>query len=145
MSKNKRIKLVFDMDSDTKIPKVKQNPESYFDATPAWCFSKSDNYEKWSILQADFFSAILPKLISFEQRTWSDIISDKKHNHWIRCEDFSKEAQERLNAIPQSTDSLFSLRLSGMLRLFGFIEDGVYYIIWVDRKHEVCPSKKKHT
>jgi hypothetical protein len=146
MSKSKCIKLGIDIDSDSKVPKIKQNPESYFNKSPSWCFSKSDNdYEKWSILQADFFNDILPKLVSFEQRKWSDIISDKKHNHWIKCEDFSKEAQNRINAIPQSFDSLFSLRLTSTFRLFGFIEEGIYYIIWVDKNHEVCPSNLRNT
>lgn len=146
MSKNKQIKFGCDISQNDKIPKVKQNPESYFSKSPSWCFSKCDiGYDKWSIYNSDVINDILPKLISLEQRKWADIISDKKHNHWIKCEDFSKEAQNRITSTPQSFDALFSLRLTGTFRLFGFIEDGVYYVIWVDPNHEVCPSNLSHT
>lgn len=146
MSKNRRIKSDPKIKFVDRVPKIESNPEGYFSKSPSWCFAKCDNeYEKWSIANSDFINDVLPKLISFEQRKWSDIISDKTKNHWIKCEDFSKEARERIEIIPQSYDSLFSIRLTGKIRLFGFIEDGVYYIIWVDQNHEVCPSPLKHT
>lgn len=88
---------------------------------------------------------IMPKLVSFEQRKWSDIISDNKHNYWINCWKLSKEAQNRLNEIKLYYDSLFSLRLTGTLILFGYIENGVFYIVWHDPNHEICLSNKKHT
>ena len=129
-----------------KVPKQRENPNSYFDWSPSWSFSRCDfEHEKWSLKLSNIYEEIIPKLISFEQRKWSDIISDKKHNHWIDCADFSKEAQNRITSIPQSFDALFSLRLTGTFRLFGFIEDGVYYVIWVDPNHEVCPSNLSHT
>ena len=97
MSKNKQIKFGCDISQNDKIPKVKQNPESYFSKSPSWCFSKCDiGYDKWSIYNSDVINDILPKLISLEQRKWADIISDKKHNHWIKCEDFSKSLNIKL-------------------------------------------------
>ena len=129
-----------------KVPKQRENPNSFFDWSPSWSFSRCDfEHEKWSLKLSNIYEEIIPKLISFEQRKWSDIISDKKHNHWIDCADFSKEAQKRLKERKIYYDELFSLRLTGTLRLFGYIENGIYYIIWYDPDHEICKSQKKHT
>ena len=129
-----------------KVPKQRENPNSYFDWSPSWSFSRCDfEHEKWSLKLSNIYEEIIPKLISFEQRKWSDIISDKEHNHWIDCTDFSKEAQKRLEERKIYYDELFSLRLTGTLRLFGYIENGIYYIIWYDPDHEICKSHKKHT
>lgn len=147
MSKKRNIKVgaAISASSERKL-KIRENPESYFDWKPSWNFSKCDfEYEKWSLKKSDIFSEVIPKLISFEQRKWSDIVSDKKHNHWINYEKLSKEAQNRLSEIKLYYDSLFSLRLTGMIRLFGYIENGIFYIIWYDYNHEVCPATKKHT
>ncbi|MBR1592139.1 MAG: hypothetical protein IJ666_03925 [Ruminococcus sp.] len=143
----KRVKI----DENIKIsvkrqPKSRENPDSYFDYYPSWSFSKCDfEHEKWSLKKSDFLNEILDKLISFERRKWSDIVNDDKHNHWIDCKDFSKEAKKRLEELNLHYDQLFSLRLTGTLRLFGYIQDGVYYVIWYDPNHEICPSYKKHT
>lgn len=147
MSKKRSIKLGTSIGSSSERKlKIREKPESYFDWTPSWSFSKCDfEYEKWSLKKSDIFTEIIPKLISFERRKWSDIVSDKKHNHWINYEELSKEAQSRLSEIKLYYDALFSLRLTGTLRLFGYIENGIFYIIWYDPNHEVCPSSKKHT
>lgn len=144
---NKTIKIDSKIEiSNEKVPKQRENPNSYFDWSPSWSFSKCDfEHEKWSLKLSNIYEEIIPKLISFEQRKWSDIISDKKHNHWIDCADFSKESQKRLEERKIYYDELFSLRLTGTLRLFGYIENGIYYIIWYDPDHEICESHKKHT
>lgn len=132
--------------SGERKPKYTENPDSYFSMHPSWNFSKNDlQHPKWSLNKSDFFNDILPKLINFERRTWGKIVSDKKHNHWIDAYKLIKEAQERLIELNFNYDSLFSLHLTGTLRLFGYIENGVYYIIWYDPNHEICPSPKKHT
>lgn len=129
-----------------RTPKYVENPDSYFSMHPSWNFSKSDlQNTKWTLYNSNFLNEVLPKLIDFERRTWSDIVSDKKHNHWIDTSDLIKEAQDRLIELKIFYDSLFSLRLTGTIRLFGYIDNGVYYIIWYDANHEICPSNKKHT
>lgn len=147
MSKKRNIKIDSNINiSGKRTPKNRENPDSYLSMHPSWKFSKSDlQHEKWSLLKSDFFNEIFPKLIDFERRTWSDIVSDKKHNHWIDTSKLIKEAQDRLIELKIFYDELFSLRLTGTLRIFGYIENGVYYIIWYDPNHEICPSPKKHT
>lgn len=147
MSKKRKIKIDENINfSVEREPKYGGNPDSYFSMHPSWNFSKSDlQNTKWSLYNSDFLNEVLPKLIDFERRIWSDIVSDKKHNHWIDTSNLIKEAQDRLIELKIFYDSLFSLRLTGTVRLFGYIENGIYYIIWYDQNHEICPSNKKHT
>lgn len=47
-------------------------------------------------------------------------------------------------------DSLYSLRVMGTHRIYGYIIDAVFYILWYDDMHGdnnscVCRSYKKHT
>lgn len=145
-NKNKKVRAGCTGIESKKTPKTNVQVDSYYSWNPSWNFSLCDlEHEKWSIIQSKFPSDILPKLISFERRKWSDIINDKKHNHWIECSKFIKEAKERLIELNYNYDSLFSLRLTGRLRLFGIIEYGVFYVIWYDIDHEICPAPKKHT
>ncbi len=52
------------------------------------------------------------------------------------------EAQRRLVELElDEFDELFRFRLGNMARLWGVIDEGVFYAIWWDPDHRVCPSK----
>jgi hypothetical protein len=56
------------------------------------------------------------------------------------------EAQSRLAELElDDLDGLWELRVSGRERIWGHRDDHVFYPIWWDPHHEVCPSGKKHT
>lgn len=40
-------------------------------------------------------------------------------------------------------DEMFRFRLGNLERLWGVIRDGVFYAIWWDPNHQVCPGKDK--
>ena len=42
-------------------------------------------------------------------------------------------------------EELYSLRLSGRSRVWGLKEAGIFWILWWDPNHEICPSYKKNT
>lgn len=130
-----------------KIPKLVENPDAYFSKKTVWNFSRCDiDHVSWSLSCCqNLFNDIILKLIDFERRTWSDIESDKKHNHWIDASDLSPDAQRRLSERYPEYDRVFSLRLTGKLRLIGTIQNGTFFIFWYDPEHQVCISHKKHT
>lgn len=67
-------------------------------------------------------------------------------NKPIPFENLSSEAQKRLQDINlDHFDELWELRLGGKLRTWGLLHVNVFYIVWWDPEHEVCPSEKKHT
>ncbi len=96
-----------------------------------------------------FLSKIFPKLKEFEKLTWREI-EDFKHgeknktnSHSIEVSKLCREAQNRLkNLNMDDVDEIYSLRLDGKLRIFGLRELNCLKILWIDREHEVCPSKR---
>ena len=64
----------------------------------------------------------------------------KTKNHPISIDRLSKEAKERLKELKyDDLDEIYSLRLTGKLRVFGKREHNILHIIWVDQGHDVCP------
>ncbi len=99
-----------------------------------------------------FLTKLFPKLKEFEKLTWDEIEQQqygkegKKKHHSIAKIALTKEAQDRLKELKQDdVDEVFSMRLEGDLRVFGIREDNCLKVLWVDTKHEVCKSNKKHT
>ena len=95
-------------------------------------------------------SELLEHLKSRETMTWGNIKrqvggpSSGTNSHFVDAKKISKDAQDILTKDYETynTDALFSLRMSGKKRIYGLLEDGVFNIIWFDRKHEIYPSSK---
>lgn len=123
-------------------------------------YKLNQNYKKYidseiikKIIEAttfDFFTEkIFPKIAEFEKKTWSEIdretygYKNKSKHHNIDIEKLSKDAQKRLKEIGYNDVSeIFSLRLEGKLRIFGFRRLNYLDIIWIDPNHEICPTTK---
>lgn len=95
-----------------------------------------------------FAEKIYPKLKSFENNTWDEIRQythrkkDKSvsNNHNVLISKLCKEAQDRLIDLGYSDYSeIYSLRLEGTIRIYGFRKMNYLDIIWVDLAHEVYP------
>lgn len=94
-----------------------------------------------------FFKKIYPKLKTYENNTWDEIRqythrgkgnANKSNNHFVSIDKLSKEAQERLNILGFSDRSeIYSLRLEGKIRIYGFRELNYMDIIWIDLNHEI--------
>ena len=79
--------------------------------------------------------------------TWGAIENEPKgrgrgsKNHEIEVSRIIPEAQERLVELHKADyDVLFSLRVSGKIRIWGIREGRVFQILWFDFEHEICPS-----
>jgi hypothetical protein len=65
---------------------------------------------------------------------------DNKHK-FIPIEHLCGDAQRRLVELQlDDFDQLFRFRLGNMERLWGVVEGGVFYPVWWDPQHKVCPS-----
>lgn len=87
---------------------------------------------------------IIDRLKCFESMLWKDIVG-KTGSHWIAAHKLYKPAQKCLEEDWQGADEIFSLRIDGPTRVFGVIDDLVFYLLWYDRNHEICPAPKKNT
>lgn len=132
-----------------KKTRLSENANSFMSKTPVWKFDRVDfNHETWNIENCDVLKEqLFKKMKSLEGQTWFEI--DKKSNgkhHFIPIDNLIKSAQTRAEEIRISEyEELYSLRLTGTLRLFGILENGEYSLVWYDSGHEICPSQKKHT
>lgn len=131
-----------------------ENPDSYYSSYPSWCFKGCDN-EMWAFTEKSvglrFWSEILPCLKGLETQQWKQILIDaKKQNHSINVDDLNPAARDRLKELYIEQEAIISLRTCAKHRIYGFITNGVFYILWYDSDHGdnsscVCRSHKKHT
>lgn len=131
-----------------------KNPEGFLQKKPAWNFASCDK-EKWAFTKEEIGDAIwteiLPFFQSMESMTWGEIlVAGKKQCHSIDAASLNGCARKRLEERYGEQDALVSLRLSGIHRMYGYIIDGVFNVLWYDPGHGdndrcVCRSHKKHT
>lgn len=138
-------------------PKKEGNPDDFLIKHPSWNFSRCDidTNCKWSFnharLNEEFWTQIFPKLRQFESMTWNEIqTQNSKHNHKNSIEIMNKCAVERLAELELEIDSLFSLRLTGKIRIYGYRENSAFFLVWYDNDHGdndtcVVRAKLKHT
>lgn len=98
-----------------------------------------------------FMEKIYPKLVDFEKITWTNI-KEQSHmkngrkvsnNHYIGFEHLSREAIERLSDLKlDDNDQIYSMRLEGTIRIYGFREQSTLDIVWVDYNHK--QGKQEH-
>jgi hypothetical protein len=105
----------------------------------------------WSWLTADpgDLREILGFLQSIETQTWAEIqratyygrrTGAHRSHKLIPVSQICAEAQERLADLGLDTvDELFEFRVRAKLRLWGRVQEGVFYPIWRDPEHKVYP------
>ncbi len=131
-----------------------EDPNRYYKKHPSWNFNSCD-LEMWPLNKCNagdlIWSEIIPHLKSLETQTWNDIlVIASKHNHSIDIKTLNPIAQKRLAQKYIEHDSIISLSLTGTHRIYGYIVDTVFNILWYDTNHGdnnscVCKSRKKNT
>ena len=91
---------------------------------------------------------ILTKLRDFESMAWNELQAPGRHTTvtCIPVESMCSQAQRRLQEIEMDdVADLWELHLGGRERIWGIRAEGFFEFVWWDPRHEVCPSRKKHT
>lgn len=109
-----------------------------------------DNDCPWSLanVSPDDQKDLLEHLRQYESRTVGELrggrLSDfKSYPDFADCP--NKMAVNRLATHYDATDSIARFRLSGTKRLYGFLVDNEFHLLWWDPNHKVWPSRKRHT
>ena len=112
---------------------------------PSWQFSTVDRNGPFAWPEGqNEEKEILGTLRQIDGMAWSEV--EGGNHHSISIADLSKEAQQRLRDISQDdVDELFSFRITGKKRVFSIRHNNIAKLLWWDPRHQVCPSKKKHT
>jgi hypothetical protein len=77
--------------------------------------------------------------------------SSGTNHHSLPLDALSKSAQVRLSELSlDDVDAVFSLRLTGTIRVYGIKDGRVLRVLWYDKYHgdpekAVCPARKKNT
>ncbi len=138
---------------------LNQEPRSFKDAplTLSWGFQiiDTDPSCRWSFCQDNldptFWADVAHKMGNFETMTPAAIfVNAKKSNHSIRVNDLEKDAKDRLHELGLHLERIFSIRIEGKGRLYGYMNGTVFLLIWYDKDHGnnnrcVCRSYLKHT
>lgn len=99
----------------------------------------------------DGFDAVtvLTELIDISGQTWAQLKqathnNGKSKHHFLSEDSLSAEAKSRIKALglQESTDSIFSLRLNGKMRIIGLRDRGKFIVKWYDQEHEFSKSHR---
>ncbi|MFD0405567.1 hypothetical protein [Kitasatospora sp. NPDC127116] len=115
-----------------------------------WRFTHVDHDGPWGLakLSPAEMEYLLKKLADVEKQTVREIFNQSADlgKHYETHDLPSKAAQERLVELQLSDMTRISrLRFKGKERLFGFLVDNVFHVVWWDPEHEIWPSQKRNT
>lgn len=91
---------------------------------------------------------ILPPMNEFSQMTWGHIDtfgsgSGHKMHHSQPLDAISAEAQARWMQLDlEQFDSLFRFRLGNTRRVWGFVLQAHFFMVWSERHHKIAPTTK---
>lgn len=116
------------------------------DPTVVWglSFVDLDGPWGWNRVAGNALKRVLRFLCDLESMRPGEVFGPK--HKLIPVAKLAGDAQKRLQEIElDDLDGLWELRLSGRGRIWGHRKEHVFYPVWWDPEHEVCPSTKKHT
>jgi len=136
--------------------KIGADPESLDRETIGWQFHRMDqSHERWCLglrTKASIWRSILQKLIALEGMTWASIkeaSGGRRHgtnHHSLKIAELHAEARKRIKELHlEQYDTVFSLRLTNTIRLYGIRDGRIMRLLWYDPCHGttngVCPTK----
>lgn len=154
MACKKRPKIKAEPESKRKINNI-ESPDKYYEKHPSWKFASRDK-ENWPLTKENMgnkiWDEIIPRMERFETMTWNEIFQiNKKKNHSLSdSENWNTKAKKKLAEIKIEREAVLSLSISGKCRLYGYMDEAAFVILWYDDNHGdnsscVYRSYKKHT
>lgn len=117
--------------------------------TLRYCIWEHDGWKNTSI---EKLAEIVCKLQDFEKQTWGEIKKASggkseghgNNNHSIPITELPKREMKLITGkgYKEQYDKVFSLRLTSLERLIGFVDMDELRILWFDPEHKIFPSNK---
>ena len=107
-----------------------------------------DSHSPWALHHADanHIALIAEKCKSFESMTPEEVFATHTGNKFCGFDSFCQEAYDRLHKLElDDYGGLWELRLGGTQRLWGLRSGHIFYVVWWDPEHLVCPSVLRNT
>lgn len=131
------------------IPQVRiaEDPGNFDRQTPAWRFDRCDQDHEhwgWGAQEAQTLQFVLHEMLPrFEGMTWAQIKQQSggrnhgTNSHSLSVDGFCARARKRLSEMRlEEVDTLFSLRHTSGLRVYGIREGRLLHLIWCDPHHK---------
>lgn len=114
-----------------------------------WRFGEIDDEGSWALsrIGRERLKVLLGHLRSFESMTVNEVFApNSEHGKRYRVEDLPKAASDRLVEIGRDDETeIARLRCGGKPRLYGFLRENVFHVLWWDPQHAVWPTRKRNT
>lgn len=134
-----------------RVPKRLSGLGVHRDEHPLWRLSLMDIDGRWGFgqISGEELRNILRFLREMERLTWTEIRAQMTggrrrgplHKH-VPYDSLIPEARKRAEELElDDYEDLFRFRLGNLLRLWGVVQDNVFYPVWWDRDHEICPGE----
>ena len=124
-----------DIDTNFRIKSRKTKDKLEQNVTISWKFSFMDRSGKFKC-SLDLLNPYIDQLIKIEGINIENLYR-MKHNHPISVDKLSPEAKQRLKALNIDESILYQLDIKTPARIWGIMSSNVFYLIWLDPKHEV--------
>lgn len=100
----------------------------------------------WTMTPAKVLQ-VRSKIAEFERQTWAELSQQHVPRlKRIALDSLCTAAQNRLVHLKKDdVDGLWELRLAGQERVWGLRQADIFYLLWWDPDHQVCPSHLRHT
>jgi hypothetical protein len=125
--------------------KLGGDPDAFEKQTIAWHFHRLDRLHTewgWDKLSAKQWKLMLQHLVSLEGLTWAALKAQAggrkqgTNHHSLAVAGFTKSARDRLKELKlDDYDTIFSMRLSNTLRIYGIRDGRVLQLVWHDPHH----------
>ena len=129
---------------NSKSPRISKN--NYNDGNaPEFRAGKMDVEGRWGWNNSNNskfdMKLFLEKVFENQKLSWQELKNNGSHD--VDLDKIITEARKRLEEIEQDEIAqLYSLRLSGKMRMWGIKDNNIFWILWWDPHHEICPSVK---
>lgn len=134
------------------LPTISTSVYSRFSEKVSWSDAKADRAGKWSWGESrnwdesEWNDVIHPAFRNFQSLTWAEVDNQSsgtghKHHHSHEISDLIAEAQVRWVELrlEEFSDLIFRFRLGGKRRVWGYVVQAHFFIIWWDRNHSIYP------
>jgi hypothetical protein len=140
MAKNKSVKKL--QQPSSKVPSValeSKNNIDYNEMAPVFRFGSADD-NNWLLhdWQKQELKALIKCLKKMEKLVWSHIRRDTG----LRM---TKLKNVKPPCYLSPDIELYEIRVTQEQRIHGYLMDNIFYLVWFDRDHSVCPEGKNRT
>ncbi|MGO4258780.1 hypothetical protein [Marmoricola sp. RAF53] len=116
---------------------------------PVWRFGDLDIEHPSAVgsLTPDDYAQVYKALGQYESQRCSEIWA--QHDNGCKryaVEDAHANITSRLTTLERDDETaVHTLRINGKFRVYGILREHVFYVLWIDREHEMWPSEKRNT